>query len=79
MFKKLPIDSQIEVLAMIGDIALYQETRGPYAHGSGQLGWNRARWPRSRGLCIPDAGGDGHGRSNRDAEAARPRKWTDPD
>jgi uncharacterized protein len=32
MFKKIPIDSQIEVLSMIGDIALYQGKPVVHAH-----------------------------------------------
>ena len=80
MFKKISINGQVEVLAMIGDIALYQGKPVVHTHMVvGRLGWNHARRSCSRGLCISDAGGDGNGRSDRDAEAARPGKWTDPD
>ena len=70
MYKKIPIHGQHEVIGMSGDIALYQgKARRPYAHAGGGIRRNNARRSRSRCVCIPDAGSNGHCRSSNNAEA----------
>ena len=62
MYKKIPIQGQVEVI-------LPGKARGSYAHDCGDFRRNNARRPCSGGVCIPDAGSNGHSRSDSDAEA----------
>ena len=70
MYKKIPIDGQHEVIAMSGDIALYQGKPVVHTHmvvggpdGTAQGGHVLSA------VCISNAGSDGHSRSGDDAQA----------
>jgi predicted DNA-binding protein with PD1-like motif len=70
MYKTIPINGQHEVIGMSGDIALYQGK--PVVHTHVLVGGarrNNARRSCSRGVCITDAGSNGHSRSGSDAKA----------
>jgi predicted DNA-binding protein with PD1-like motif len=79
MFKKISINGQVEVLAMIGDIALYQGKPVVHTHMVVGSSDGTTRGGHVLAAYVFPTLGDGNGRSDRDAEAARPGKWTDAD
>ena len=62
MYRKIPIRGQVEVVSMIGNIALYQGKPAVHVHMVVGLPDGTTKSGRSGRTCIPNFGGDGHAR-----------------
>jgi predicted DNA-binding protein with PD1-like motif len=59
-YTRIPIEEQVEVLALVGNIALNDGEPKLHMRVVVQGGRHRARWPSARGARAPDARGDHH-------------------
>jgi predicted DNA-binding protein with PD1-like motif len=79
-YQKIPIREQVEVLSLVGDIALKDKQPTLHAHVVvGKAGRHRPRWPSSGGACAADAGGDAGRVTEFPAAHARRGKRTSTD